>query len=112
MPVTNFTDLDKVATSIALLAGIWGALLNFFRRDTKGHTLARKTFTFFADMFVNVGITMLVYLGLIGYGANELLAVGISGFFGHQGTRSFYLMELIIAEKVGAKNTFNELKEK
>lgn len=107
----NFNDIDVVAASIASLAGLWGAIISFVRRDVKDFKMIKKISLFFMDMFVNVGLTLLVYLGLVGYGVNELLAVAISGFIGHQGTRSFYLAELIITEKLGAKSTFDEVKK-
>jgi len=110
MPHSNFNDMNIVATIVAGLAGIWGAVISFMRRDIKNFSLFRKVSLFFMDLFVNVGLTLLVYLGLIGYGINDLLAVAISGFIGHQGTRSFYLIELIITEKLGAKATFEEIK--
>ena len=111
MPHNNFNDMDIVATLIATAAGLWGAIISFSRRDVKDFKIAKKITLFFMDMFVNIGLTLLVYLGLIGYGINELLAVAISGFIGHQGTRSFYLAELIITEKLGAKATFDEVKK-
>jgi len=107
----NFTEIDKIATIIAMGAGIWGAVLSFFRRDTKRATKLQKVGFFLMDMFVNVGITMLIYLGLIGYGVNDLIAVAVSGFGGHQGVRSIYLIELIIAEKLGAQATFKAIQE-
>ncbi len=109
--IEKFSDIDKVATMIALLAGLWGTILNFSRRHTDNFSMKKKILMFFMDMFVNIGITMLIYLGFIGYGINELLAVAVSGFAGHQGVRSFYLMELIITEKIGAKDTFDQIKE-
>ena len=111
MPHNSFNDMDIVATLIATLAGLWGAVISFSRRDVKDFKIIKKVSLFFMDMFVNIGLTLLVYLGLIGYGINELLAVAVSGFVGHQGTRSFYLIELIITEKLGAKATFNEVKK-
>ena len=111
MPHNNFSDMDSTASIIAFLAGLWGAILNFIKRDTKLHSLSRKTFTFLIDMTINIGITMLIYIGCIGYGFNDLLSVAVAGFLGHQGTRSFYIMELIVAEKLGAKQTFNSLKD-
>jgi len=111
MPHNNFSDMNLAATMIAFVAGVWGALVSFIKRDLDDFTLAKKIPLFFMDMFVNVGLTMLAYSGLIGYGINELLAVAISGFMGHQGTRSFYLIELLIAEKIGAKETFNEVRK-
>jgi len=111
MPHNNFNEMNTLATLIAVTAGVWGALLNFMKRDTSEKKFFHKASLFFMDMFVNIGITMLVYLGCIGYGLNDLMAVAISGFLGHQGTRSFYLIEMIIAEKTGAKQTFEEIKK-
>ena len=111
MPHNNFSDVNIVSTIIAFIAGVWGAVVSFFRRDVSNFSILKKVSLFFMDMFVNVGLTLLVYLGLIGYGLNELLAVAVSGFIGHQGTRSFYLIELIITEKLGAKATFEEIKK-
>ena len=105
----HLSDVNTLATIIALMAGTWGAILNYSQRDTKEHSILKKISMFFMDMIINVGITMLVYLGLIGYGIGDLVAVAISGFVGHQGTRSFYLIELIIAEKLGAKKTYEIL---
>jgi len=105
----SFNDINATSTLIAIAFGVWGSILSFFKRDTKGFKLRKKIFMFFMDMFVNIGITILVYLGLIGYGLNEILSVAISGFIGHQGTRVFYLVELIILEKLGADKTFNKI---
>jgi hypothetical protein len=107
----NFTDMDTTASVIAFIAGLWGAFLNFVKRDNTSHSLTKKVLTFIIDMTVNVGITMLIYIGCVGYGFNDLLSVAVAGFLGHQGTRSFYIMELILAEKLGAKQTFNQLKD-
>ena len=105
----HINDVNTLATFIALMAGTWGAILNYSQRDTNEHSIIKKISMLFMDMIINVGITMLVYLGLIGYGIGDLVAVAISGFVGHQGTRSFYLIELIIAEKLGAKKTYEIL---
>ncbi len=110
MPYNSFNDIDMMSTFIAFLAGIWGAVLNFLKRDMKTYSVLKKISIFLMDMLVNIGLTMLAYLGLIGYGVNDLVAVAISGAIGHQGTRSYYLIELIITEKLGAKATFQEIK--
>lgn len=107
----NFTEINTTASIIAFIAGVWGALLNFIKRDTGDHSLTRKVVTFVFDMIANVGITMLIYIGCIGYGFNDLLSVAVAGFLGHQGVRSFYIMEMILVEKLGAKQTFNEIKD-
>ncbi len=110
MPHNNFSDMDLLSTLIATLAGVWGAIISFSRRDIKEFKMLKKITLFFMDMFVNIGLTLLVYLGMVGYGINDLLAVAVSGFMGHQGTRSFYLVELIITEKLGAKKTYDTIK--
>ena len=111
MPTNNFNDLNATSTIIAFLAGIWGAMLNFLKRDTKKLSIVKKISFFFMDMSISMGFTLLAYLGLVGYGLNDLTAVAISGFIGHLGTRSTYLVELMIAEKLGAKDTFEEIKK-
>ncbi len=111
MPINNFSDMDHTASVIAIMAGMWGAILNFVKRDKREHSLTKTVLYFIFDMIVNIGITMLIYIGCIGYGLNDLLSVAIAGFLGHQGTRSFYIMELILTEKIGAKRTFEKLSE-
>ncbi len=107
----NFNDISATSTIIAFLAGAWGALLNFIKRDTKTMSITKKISFFLMDMAVSMGFTLLSYLGLVGYGLNDLVAVALSGFIGHLGTRSTYLIELLIAEKLGAKATFEEIKK-
>ena len=111
MPAKNFHDLDDLSTFIAIVIGLWGSILSFIKRDRKDLTIFRKIAMFLLDMITNVGITLLTYFGLIGYGVDELLAVAISGFIGHQGTRGFYLIELAIADKIGSKEMLNEIKK-
>ena len=111
MPFNHFQDMDNTASIIAAVAGVWGAILNFARRDNKTHSFFRKLMFFMFDMTVNVGITMLIYVGCVGYGFNDLVSVAVAGFLGHQGTRSLYLMELIITEKLGAQKTFDEIRK-
>lgn len=105
----DFKDLNMISILIVILAGVWGAAISFLKRENQHESIYKKIVFFFVDMFINIGLTLLTYIGLIGYGVNELLAVAISGFAGHLGTRSFYIGELIIAEKLGAKQTFAEI---
>ena len=95
MPTSNFSDMNSTASAIAFTAGMWGAILNFLKRDVSKIGIVRKIGLFFMDTTVSMGITMLVYIGALG----------------HQGTRAFYIMELILAEKLGAKITYKALKD-
>ena len=111
MPTSNFSDMNSTASAIAFVAGMWGAILNFLKRDISKIGIVRKIGLFFMDTTVSMGITMLVYIGALGYGMNELVSVAVAGALGHQGTRAFYIMELILAEKSGAKQTYKALKD-
>ena len=110
MPHNNFHDLDNLSAYIAFFAGFWGAALNFMKRDTQEMSFIKKFYYFLMDMFVSMGLSMLAFIGLIGYGVNDLTAVAVSGFIAHLGTRSFHLVEMIIAEKLGAKSVLEEIK--
>lgn len=111
MPLNSFNEIGIIPAIFAVISGVWGAVLNFVKRDTSCSSMKKKIAFFLFDMFVNMGITLLIFIGAIGYGLNELTAVAIAGFLGHQGVRSFYVMELIILEKLGAKETLKKLHE-
>jgi len=111
MPHNSFNDISPIATIIAVISALWGAILNFAKRDTSEKTAFRKILIFISDLMISNGFTMLTYLGFVGYGVNDLLSVSIAGFMGYLGIRSSHLIELVIAEKVGAKKTFDYIKE-
>ena len=111
MPHNNFSDTDFLATVFAVLAGVWGAILSFLKRDTNGLRFLKKLSYFLMDMFVNTGLTLLTYIGLIGYGINDLMAVAAAGYIAHLGTRSFYLIEILIADKLGSKAMLEEIRK-
>ena len=103
MPDKHLRDIDDVVSLAVVGAGLWGAFMNYFKRKTKGYTRLKKLSLFAFDTFSSAGIAIMVYLIVRGYGANELLAVGLSGFFSHQGTRAFYTLETIITSIVEQK---------
>jgi len=111
MPHNNFNDISVTATMVAVISALWGAILNFAKRDVSKKSAFRKVLIFISDFMISSGFTMLTYLGLVGYGINDLMAVSLAGFVGHLGIRSSHLIELVIAEKVGAKKTFDYIKE-
>jgi len=103
MPDKHLRDIDDVVSIAVVGAGVWGAFMNYFKRKTKGYTRLKKISLFTFDTLSSSGIAVIVYLIVRGYGANELLAVGLSGFFSHQGTRAFYTLEQIITKVVEQK---------
>jgi len=113
MPHKDWNHLNLISLVIVTFFGFWGGFLNFLRR-TKTHpefNWKQKIFHFFVDAVSVSSITIIAYLGLVGYGLNELLSVAISGFIGHQGTRAIYVMEIFLAEKFGGDETVNVIKE-
>ena len=103
--------IDDVSLIIPLIVGIWGSILAYLKRQRKDYTFLKSLSIFIFDMFTYIGFTLLIYLGLIGYGLNELLSVSIAGFIGHQGARAVYLVELVIADKLGSKSMAEEVKK-
>ena len=103
MPERHIKDIDNIVSLAVIGAGLWGAFMNYFKRNTKGYSRLKKLSLFTFDTVSSSGIAIMVYLIIRGYGGNELLAVGLSGFFGHQGTRAFYVIEDIITQIVEQK---------
>ncbi len=113
MPHKNLNDLNFLALIIVSLFGLIGGILNYIRR-LKTHpeyTTTKKIVMFFVDAFTVSSLTLIVFIGLQGYGLNELMSVAIAGFIGHQGTRAIYLLEIIALEKLGSKEALNIVKE-
>jgi len=103
MPHRNLNDLDDFTNIVVLFAGIWGAFINYFSRKVDKYTLLKRVLLFSFDMISSSGIAIMIYLLVMGYYDNELIAVGLSGFFAHLGTRSFYIIEQIVTQKMGVK---------
>lgn len=107
MPQNDFNNLNLIAVVVAFGFGMWASILNFSKRNLRYLNVKRMALLFVFDMLVSIGFTMLTYLGLVGAGVNELLSVAIAGFTAHQGTRAVWLIEMLISEKLGARDTFN-----
>jgi len=110
----HIKDIPLFSTILVFIIGIWGAILNFSKREELKRDIAlRKKITLFIlDLTTSGGFALLTFYGCLGYGITEPLAVAIAGIVGHQGTRAMYLLELIIAEKFGGDSVVNAIKEK
>jgi len=109
----NLNDLNSISLVLVTFFGAWGGFLNYLRRAKThpNYTWKQKVFHFFVDAVSVCTITVIVYLGLIGYGLNDLLAIAISGFIGHQGANAIYTIEIVLAEKFGGDEAVNVIKE-
>ena len=113
MPYSFINDVPNKTSYIVFLFGIFGAIINYGRR--KNRTLRQRILLFISDMISSVMLSIITFTTVTGAGGTELLAVGLSGFVAHQGTRAVYLMELIIAKKFNVsleKEIATEVKEK
>jgi hypothetical protein len=110
---TYLQDVPKATYFIVFVLGMWGSLLSFIKRNSDGvkRSIKQKMFMFVTDLISTMGLSVITFCGAIGLGLNELLAVGISGFVAHQGTRAIYLIELIIADKLGSNSLKEEIKK-
>jgi len=77
--------------------------MNYFKRKTHEYSKLKKLSLFAFDTISSAGIAIITFLIIQGWTHNEILAVGLSGFFAHQGTRAFYTMEQIITKVVEQK---------
>ena len=97
MPFSNLDDIPSKTGLLVFLFGIIGAIINYKRR--KEATLTKRVFMFLSDMISSVMLSIASFSVVIGFGGNELLAVGLAGFVAHQGTRAVYLIELGLSKK-------------
>ena len=110
---THLKDIPIFSTIIVCLFGFWGAILNFARRqqDLKKRTMGQKIGMFFVDLLTSSGFAILAFYACMGYGLDEPISVAIAGIIAHQGTRSIYIGELLIASKFGGNSVVDAIKE-
>jgi len=109
----TLTDIPLFTYLIVLMFGLSGAVMNYNDRiiNRTNFTLKQKIITFFIDLFSSMGIAVMVFLGSVGLGLNELVSVALSGFMSYQGTRGIYIIELIVLDKLGSKDIIEDLNE-
>jgi len=111
MKYNNLSDIPILTAISVVTIGLLGAWSNYLRRDLKRLSLIQKIYVFIMDTLTASTIAIITFLVCSGYGFNEVLSVGIAGAVAHQGIRAVYILELLLLEKIGAENTYQELKE-
>lgn len=116
----NWGNLNHFSVFVIVVLSFIGAMFNTKRycktnpdihKKTKAKTLMIIIGHLLFD-FVSIGsISLIVYLGLIGYGINDLLAVAISGFLAKEGNTALYQLKIVIADKIGSEALMHELKK-
>lgn len=110
MPHNSVNQVPIISHTLVFLLGIAGAIINFAKRDAKGDTFLKKLGLFIVDTITSGTLAIVGFYGALGSGFNELISISVAGIIAHQGTRAFYLLELIVTEKFGAKKTFDVIK--
>ena len=110
MPHRDFRNLDKLPIIFVIAASILSGVLQFLQKKQK-FTFKQAIVRFFIDTTTNLIIGVSAYLAMIGYDLNNVLAAGISSLIAHNGTRAIFLMELIIADKLGSKSAKEAIME-
>ena len=109
----DWDNLNNLSLILVGFFGFWGGFLNYLRRSKAYPNISfkQRCFNFIVDAVSTSSFSIITYLGLIGYGVNDLFAVAVAGFIGHQGTRAIYVMEIFLAEKFGGSETIQAIKE-
>ena len=105
----NYTFFDWITLTVV---AVWASMSAFLQRDLTKYPLSKKLYFATQDFIISSGTTYLIAIGLMSYGISQGISIAIGGFLGHKATRFTYLFELILSEKVGAKKTFDIIKEK
>ena len=121
MPHKNLNDLNFISIAFISFLSFLGSVLNTRRKykiNSEKYKKYSKTklFFFFVSNIIfdalSVGsISIVVYIGLIGYGFNEYVSVAISGFLASEGSAAIYQLKLVIAEKIHSDALLEELKK-
>ena len=117
----DWNDINYLSVFIISILAFLGAVLDT-KRYCKTHTNiceeSTKTQNFIKIIlhilfdFVSIGaISLVVYIGMIGYGINELLSVAIAGFLATEGNKALYELKLLIADKLNSQALKDELKK-
>jgi hypothetical protein len=113
MKITNLKDLGVIALIIVGLFGVWGGVLNYARRMERYNRLKKrqKIFLFGIDLISSTGLALLTHILLQGVGVPETISVAIAGYVAYRGTQAVYILQLLIAEKVGSKELIKLAKD-
>lgn len=117
----DWNSINYISVIIVSLLSVLGGILN-----TKKHCVINdekcKSYGFLKLSVVVIShiifdaisigsISLIVYLGLVGYGINDLLSVAIAGFLASEGNKAIYQFKLVLAEKLNSQALMEELKK-
>ena len=117
----NWNDVNYISVIFIIVLSIIGSISNVkkFCRTNKDkcgeYSKAAKiwniTLHLLIDSIMIGSLSVIVYLGLIGYGFNELFSVAVSGFLAKEGNTALYEIKLVIADKLNSESLKEKLKK-
>ena len=117
----SWNSINHLSVAIVIFLAFLGAFLNSKRYCAvnsdkhKQYSKTKRILRILSQILfdaISVGtISLIVYIGLIGYGVNEFLAVSIAGFLAKEGNSAIYHFKLFVAEKLGANSLVEELQK-
>ena len=121
MPNKDWNNINHISVYIVSLLSFIGAVLNTKRHCNTNKDKCnsyKKIKLFFVVTShiifdaISVGaISLIVYIGLVGYGFNEFLSVAIAGFLAKEGNTAIYQFKLFLADKFNSSALMEELKK-
>ena len=117
----DWNDVNYISVFIISILAFLGAALdtkryckthtNICEESTKIQNFIKLTLHILFD-FISIGaISLIVYIGMIGYGINELLSVAVAGFLATEGNKALYELKLLIADKLNSQALKDELEK-
>jgi len=121
MPHKDWGNVNHISVIIVSFLSFLGAVFNVKRyclinkEKCDKYSKSRLIFLIISHIVfdaVSVGtISLIVYIGMVGYGFNEFLSVAVAGFLGAEGNSAIYQFKLLVAEKLGANTLLQELQK-
>ena len=117
----NWNDVNYISVFIISLLAFLGSMLSI-KRYCKTNTevcekksslpkIIKVTLHILFDFISISAISLIVYIGMIGYGFNELLSVAVAGFLATEGNKALYELKLLIADKLNSQALKDELEQ-
>ena len=117
----DWNHINYISVGIVALLAFLGAILNtkrYCKTNKEKCDNYKKTKLFFTVVShvvfdaLSVGtISLIVYIGLVGYGLNEFLSVAIAGFLAKEGNTAIYQFKLFLADKFNSTALMEEIKK-
>jgi len=99
----HFSELsifDYIVTFFILLGAGVGS---FLRRNMTKYSIRKKITILLVDVAGSMSIGTTVFFIIYGWTGDLAMSAGASSLLAHIGSRSFYLMELVIADKLNSQ---------